>query len=86
MGTLQWTTDPAALPTSRRFDLVFVALPFTHLPDRAFGVWLSKLWELVVHGGVLAFNVHNEVLNRLGGEAGGRLRLHRALGSVSPFG
>ncbi|MGO9954693.1 MAG: hypothetical protein ACLP50_01710 [Solirubrobacteraceae bacterium] len=74
------------MPTSRRFDLVFVASPFTYLPDRAFGAWLSKLWELVAPGGVLAFSVHDEVLNRLGGGAGGRLRLHRVLGGVSPLG
>jgi SAM-dependent methyltransferase len=62
--TLASTSDPDELESSTRFDLVFVASLFTHLPDRTFGMWLAKLWELVAPGGVLVFSVHDEAINR----------------------
>jgi SAM-dependent methyltransferase len=64
VSTLQSTRDPAALPTPRTFDFIFVASLFTHLPRATFGPWLAKLWELVAPGGVLVFSVHDEVLDR----------------------
>jgi SAM-dependent methyltransferase len=64
--TLASPRDPDELESSTRFDLVFVASLFTHLPDRTFGMWLAKLWELVAPGGVLVFSVHDEAINRGG--------------------
>jgi SAM-dependent methyltransferase len=64
--TLASTSDPDELESSTRFDLVFVASLFTHLPDRTFGMWLARLWELVAPGGVLVFSVHDEAINRGG--------------------
>ena len=64
VSTLQSTSDPAALTATRRFDFIFVASLFTHLPRATFGPWLAKLWELVAPGGVLVFSVHDEVLDR----------------------
>jgi hypothetical protein len=66
VDTLQSTTDPAALPTTRRFDFVFVASLFSHLPRRTFGPWLARLWEMVAPGGVLVFSVHDEEVDTVG--------------------
>ena len=66
VNTLASTSDPDELESSTRFDLVFVASLFTHLPDRTFGRWLATLWKLVAPGGVLVFSVHDEAINRGG--------------------
>ncbi len=68
VSTLHSTSDPAALRTTRRFDFVFVASLFTHLPRATFGPWLEKLWEMVAPGGVLVFSVHDQVLDTLGAQ------------------
>ena len=64
--TLLSASDPVQLEDSKQFDLIFVSSLFTHLPDRTFGLWLARLWDLVAPGGVLAFSVHDEVVNELG--------------------
>jgi hypothetical protein len=55
--------DPDSLECDRRFDCVFVMSLFTHLPERTFIRWLSKLYSLISEGGVLIFTVHDESLN-----------------------
>ncbi|MGZ4249696.1 MAG: class I SAM-dependent methyltransferase [Solirubrobacteraceae bacterium] len=66
--TLRSTTDPADLPGRQRFDVVFVASLFTHLPRHRFAPWLTALWERVAPGGVLVFSVHDETVPRAGGD------------------
>jgi SAM-dependent methyltransferase len=61
--TLQSVTDPATLETSDRFDVIFVASLFTHLPESTFGPWLNRLWQLLAAQGVLVFSVHDEAIN-----------------------
>ncbi|MFN7942717.1 MAG: class I SAM-dependent methyltransferase [Thermoanaerobaculia bacterium] len=56
------TTDPAAWRCDRRFDLVFVTSLFTHLPERTFRAWLSRLVEVLAPAGLLAFSVHDASL------------------------
>lgn len=62
--TLQSTHDPADLKVTRQYSVVFVASLLTHLPRATFTAWLSKLWEFVAPGGLLAFSTHDEYLDR----------------------
>jgi SAM-dependent methyltransferase len=66
VSTMRSRPDPADVEVTRRFDMVFVASLFTHLPDRTFGPWLARLWEFVEEGGLLVFSVHDEAVNDLG--------------------
>lgn len=54
--------DPADFDPGRRFDFIWVASLFSHLPDRLFRLWLARLQDLLAPGGVLAFTVHDECL------------------------
>lgn len=56
------SSRPADLAPPRRFDLVFVASLFTHLPRSAFEAWLARLLGLLEPGGLLAFSVHDASL------------------------
>lgn len=51
--------DPAQFPDAMRFDAVFVASFFTHLPEESFAAWLRPLYRAVLEGGVLAFSVND---------------------------
>lgn len=42
----------------RRFDAVFVASYFSHLPESRFEPWLKKLYGLLAPGGVLILSTH----------------------------
>jgi SAM-dependent methyltransferase len=53
---------PARLPVDERFDLIFVASLFSHLPDTTFSVWLQHLVDLLSPEGVIAFSVHDVAL------------------------
>jgi len=54
--------DPAALPTGRRFDVVFCFSLFTHLPDSVWTDWLRALAGLVNEGGLLLFSTRNPAI------------------------
>ena len=54
------TTDPADFRCDRRFDVIFVASLFSHLPEATFGGWLMALYERLTDGGVLIFSVLDE--------------------------
>ncbi|HLU37986.1 MAG TPA: class I SAM-dependent methyltransferase [Planctomycetota bacterium] len=54
--------DPAEFHCAQRFDLIFVASLFSHLPEATFGAWLERLWTLLADGGVLVFSVHGEAI------------------------
>jgi SAM-dependent methyltransferase len=51
-------TEPERLRLERSFDMVFAASFFSHLPERSFAPWLSRLRTAVKPGGLLAFSVH----------------------------
>jgi SAM-dependent methyltransferase len=54
--------DPGYLVCDVRFDMIFVGSLFTHLPERRFGPWLQRLFEMLSPDGILAFSVHDEAL------------------------
>ncbi len=53
-------SDPAGFVCEKRFDVIFVASLFTHLPQETFGRWLERLWSLLNPRGVLLFSVHGQ--------------------------
>ena len=54
------SSDPAAFSIDQRFDMIWVASLFSHLPDRLFRAWLGKLHSLLAPGGLLCFSVRDE--------------------------
>jgi SAM-dependent methyltransferase len=56
------TTRPEDLVVPGRYDLIFVASLFTHLPPATFTPWLRKLAELLTPEGLLIFSVHDETI------------------------
>ena len=56
------TTDPARFEAPERYDLIFVASLFTHLPPVTFTSWLRQLADLLETEGLLIFSVHDEDL------------------------
>jgi SAM-dependent methyltransferase len=57
---LSSSSDPAAFDPGRRFDLIWVASLFSHLPDALFHGWLGALLRLLTPEGLLCFSVHDE--------------------------
>jgi SAM-dependent methyltransferase len=57
-------TKPEDLICEQKFDFIFVASLFSHLPVRRFGEWLQKLHSLLTPRGLLAFSVHDEYILR----------------------
>jgi SAM-dependent methyltransferase len=57
-------TSPKDLVCAQKFDFIFVASLFSHLPQHRFGEWLKKLHSLLTPGGLLAFSVHDEYILR----------------------
>jgi SAM-dependent methyltransferase len=51
--------DPAAFEPGRRFDFIWVASLFSHLPAPLFEAWLRRLHGGLAPGGVLCFSVHD---------------------------
>jgi 2-polyprenyl-3-methyl-5-hydroxy-6-metoxy-1,4-benzoquinol methylase len=54
--------EPNEVVCDERFDLIFVASLFTHLPRHRFEQWLNRLFQLLKAKGVLAFSVHDSAL------------------------
>jgi SAM-dependent methyltransferase len=54
------TTLPENLVIDERYDLIFVASLFTHLPPATFTPWLRRLTELLAPNGLLIFSVHDQ--------------------------
>ena len=61
--TILSTTDPANFSAPDRYDLIFVASLFTHLPPATFTPWLRRLAELLTDRGLLIFTVHDESIS-----------------------
>jgi len=51
------TEDPRDLRVDRKFDYLFAASLFSHLPEKTFGPWMRRLFELVEEGGLLVVSV-----------------------------
>ncbi|HEX8171694.1 MAG TPA: class I SAM-dependent methyltransferase [Thermoanaerobaculia bacterium] len=58
--TILSTTLPEHFAAPDRYDLIFVASLFTHLPPATFSPWLRRLGELLEPQGLLIFSVHDE--------------------------
>lgn len=58
--TILSTTLPGSFVTPWRYDLIFVASLFTHLPPATFTAWLRRLTDLLEPEGLLVFSVHDE--------------------------
>jgi SAM-dependent methyltransferase len=56
------TVDPDEFRCDRRFDVIFVASLFSHLPETTFGKWLGRLFQLLTDAGVLIFSLHDASL------------------------
>ena len=54
------SADPAAFDPGRRFDVIWVASLFSHLPDALFRGWLKALLGFLKPEGLLCFSVHDE--------------------------
>jgi SAM-dependent methyltransferase len=61
--TLLSKTDPAQFEAPGRYDLIFVASLFTHLPPATFTPWLLRLAGLLTENGLLIFTVHDESIS-----------------------
>ena len=53
---------PKQTRVEERFDIIFVASLFSHLPDSTFGPWLQRLCDFLSPSGVIAFSVHDVAL------------------------
>ncbi|HNT38930.1 MAG TPA: methyltransferase domain-containing protein [Rubrivivax sp.] len=53
---------PEDFEPGRRFDFIWVASLFSHLPEELFQRWLARLLALLSPRGVLCFSVHDEAL------------------------
>jgi SAM-dependent methyltransferase len=58
--TILSTTRPDDFPATGKYDLIFVASLFTHLPAGPFTAWLQKLASLLEPQGLLIFSVHDQ--------------------------
>ena len=54
--------DPAHFELGRRFDFIWVASLFSHLPEPLFHAWLARLVALLTPRGVLCFSVRDASL------------------------
>lgn len=60
--TIASRLQPEAFDPGRRFDVIWVASLFSHLPEALFRRWLERLHALLTPRGVLCFSVHDEAL------------------------
>lgn len=58
--TILSTSFPENLAAPEKYDLIFVASLFTHLPPATFRPWLERLATLLEPEGLLIFSVHDE--------------------------
>ena len=58
--TILSTTRPDDFAAPSKYDLIFVASLFTHLPPATFTPWLRRLATLLEPEGLLLFSVHDE--------------------------
>ena len=51
--------DPEDFTVNKKYDCIFVASLFSHLPENFFIGWLKRLYELLTPEGLLIFSVHD---------------------------
>ena len=59
---LQSTERPKDFHSRQRYDVIWVASLFSHLPDELFTAWLRRLHDLLSDDGILCFTVHDQAL------------------------
>src|SRR6056297_2603034 len=59
---LQSSERPEDFDPGERFDLIWVASLFSHLPPGLFQRWLKRLTELLSPSGVMLFTAHDQAL------------------------
>jgi SAM-dependent methyltransferase len=52
------TFDPDELEIPEKYDVIFVASLFSHLPEKTWRPWLKKLFSSLSDNGVLIFSAH----------------------------
>jgi SAM-dependent methyltransferase len=52
------TFEPDELDIPKKYDIIFVASLFSHLPERTWRPWLIKLFNSLSDNGMLIFSVH----------------------------
>jgi SAM-dependent methyltransferase len=62
--------DPSLFHAEEKFDLIWVASLFSHLPASLFSAWLEKLYSLLSPSGILCFSVRDVSLFSTPGSAG----------------
>jgi len=62
VNALRSTAAPEEFDPGRRFDMVWAASLFSHLPDGLFGRWLEQLGNTLDRYGVLCFSVHDQAI------------------------
>jgi len=60
INALTSSSAPEDFDPGRRFDMIWAASLFSHLPDNLFRRWLARLGALLDEGGALCFSVHDE--------------------------
>jgi 2-polyprenyl-3-methyl-5-hydroxy-6-metoxy-1,4-benzoquinol methylase len=55
-------SDPNAFNSEEKFDFIWVASLFSHLPERLFHAWMEKLTGLLTPRGVLCFSTRDAAL------------------------
>ena len=68
--TVLSTMTPEDFNPGDRYDFIFVASLFTHLPPALFREWLARLVSLLEPEGLLVFSVHDEAIAGGGVEEG----------------
>jgi len=63
-GVQAWqsTEAPEDFQPDQRYDMIWVASLFSHLPEDLFVRWLRRLHDLLSDDGILCFTVHDEAL------------------------
>jgi len=54
--------SPSQFLPGRKFNFIWVASLFTHLPEHLFRAWLVKLYDLLTDDGYLVFSVHDKAI------------------------
>jgi len=62
VAAIESQADPAAFEPGRKFQLIWVASLFSHLPAGLFEAWLRRLVDCLAPDGVLCFSVHGACL------------------------
>lgn len=75
--------EPSAFGGDQRFDLIWVASLFSHLPADALRKWLHRLPALLHPGGVLCFSVHGAALCPPGQDMPASGLLYQAVSEVN---